>query len=397
VAEKVILHVGSPKTGTSYLQELFYAERERLAKRGILYPAERFDAHFLAAVDLMQLKWGGLETEAVGAWDRLAAEVRAWPDTVIISHEILARATREEVARALTSLGGEVHIVVSSRDLVRQIPAEWQENVKHRRTKTYAEFLAGISDPSRPTMLGQWFWGVQETPAVLDRWGSTLPREHVHLVTVPPSGAPNDLLWRRFAQVFGLDADEFAPPGNRANASLGVAEAAAIRSLNEQLGGGVVVNEHYRALIRETLVHQHLSQSRSSARLSVPPQTWTWADDLSRRWVADIALSGYDVVGDLDDLVPQPALPYVDPDDSRPEEQAAVLLRGLTVMTVEAARLREVVEEREREVGRLYAELDTVYATPLYRFKQRFVKFADDNPVAASVLGAYRRLLRRGR
>jgi hypothetical protein len=397
VAEKVILHVGSPKTGTSYLQELFFTERERLAKDGILYPAERFDAHFLAAVDLMQLKWGGLEAEAVGAWDRLAAEVRAWPDTAIISHEILARATREEVARALASLGGEVHIVVSARDLVRQIPAEWQENVKHRRTKTYGEFIAGISDPARPTILGQWFWGVQETPEVLDRWGSTLPPDHVHLVTVPPSGSPSDVLWHRFAQVFGLDADEFAPPGNRANASLGAAEAAALRSLNEQLGGGVVVNDHYRALVREMLIHQNLSQSRTSARLSVPPATWTWADDLSRGWVADIATRGYDVVGDLDDLIPQPALPYVDPDLSGPEEQAAVLLKGLTVMTVEAARLREVVAERELEVGRLYAELDAVYATRLYRFKQRFVKFADDNPVAASVLGAYRRLLRRDR
>ncbi len=38
----------------------------------MLYPADRFDAHFLAALDLMQLPWGGLENEAVGAWDALA-------------------------------------------------------------------------------------------------------------------------------------------------------------------------------------------------------------------------------------------------------------------------------------------------------------------------------------
>jgi hypothetical protein len=86
MARTVIVHVGAPKTGTSFVQDLLFNSRERLAERGICYPAERFDAHFLAALDLMQLTWGGLEREAVGAWDRLAAEVRACPGTAIVSH-----------------------------------------------------------------------------------------------------------------------------------------------------------------------------------------------------------------------------------------------------------------------------------------------------------------------
>ena len=150
--------------------------RAALRERGILYPADRHDAHFLAALDLMELPWGGLEREAVGAWDRLAAEVRAWPETAIISHEIFGTASRVQVARAMESLGGpdtEIHIVFSARDLVRQIPAEWQENVKHRRTKTYGRFLENLRDPDRSAEVAQWFWGVQEIPDVLDRWGET--------------------------------------------------------------------------------------------------------------------------------------------------------------------------------------------------------------------------------
>ena len=53
----------------------------------------------------MELPWGGLEREASGRWDRLADEVRDWPGTAIISHEILGRASRLQVARALESLG----------------------------------------------------------------------------------------------------------------------------------------------------------------------------------------------------------------------------------------------------------------------------------------------------
>ena len=80
--------------------------------------------------------------------------------------------------------------MLSARDLVRQIPAEWQENVKHRRTVAYRDFLDAITDPARTGQLASWFWGVQEVPDILDRWGATLPPERVHLVTVPAPAAP---------------------------------------------------------------------------------------------------------------------------------------------------------------------------------------------------------------
>ena len=197
VSRRVLLHVGCPKTGTSYLQDVLFRNQKVLREHDILYPADRFDAHFLAALDLMTLPWGGLETEAVGAWDRLAEQVREWHGTAIISHEIFARATPTQVARALDSLGdAEVHLVLSVRDLVRQIPAEWQENVKHRSHITYAcssddprpsarledrlVVLGGAGDPRHPRPVGRVAAAAQ-----------------VHLVTVPPSGADRGELWRR--------------------------------------------------------------------------------------------------------------------------------------------------------------------------------------------------------
>src|SRR5262249_29771413 len=136
MSAKVLLHVGTPKTGTSYLQDVLFRNREVLARSGIAYPATRHDSHFLAALDLMQLPWGGLQAEAIGTWDALARQVREHDGTSIVSHEILATASRAQIGRALESLGHgtgtEVHLVLSGRDLVRQIPAEWQENVKHR-------------------------------------------------------------------------------------------------------------------------------------------------------------------------------------------------------------------------------------------------------------------------
>ena len=107
-----------------FAEDLLFTHRDQLAAAGTLYPADRFDAHFLAALDLMELQWGGLEKQAVGAWDRLAEQVRGWHGTVIVSHEILATATPTQVRRAFASFGDgvEVHVVLSARDLVRQVP-----------------------------------------------------------------------------------------------------------------------------------------------------------------------------------------------------------------------------------------------------------------------------------
>jgi hypothetical protein len=387
--------VGAPKTGTSFVQDILFTHREALGELGILYAADRHDAHFLAALDLMELPWGGLEREASGRWDRLAAEVRSWPGTSIISHEILGTASRLHVARALESLHGddhdaEIHVVYSARDLVRQIPAEWQENVKHRRTKTYGDFLAELRDPERSSEVARWFWGVQEIPDVLDRWAESIPRERVHLVTVPRPGARPTLLWERFAGLFGIDPTRFAP-GDRANASLGVPESAMVRRLNERLND-VLPNHHYRTFVRELLVHRNLSGRPGSPRLGLPEDIHRWASDLGRTWISELAIRGYDVVGDLDDLLPADPEPFVDPDTCEEHAVAEAALDGLALMTGEGARLREAETRLQHEVEDLRRELERFRGTRTYRAKERLVAMADTNVVARAGLGAYRLL-----
>ena len=399
MTRRVLLHVGAPKTGTSFVQDILFTHREALRERGVLYAADRHDAHFLAALDLMELPWGGLEHEAVGAWERLAEQVRAWPGTSIVSHEILGTASRLQVARALASLGEttEVHVVYSARDLVRQIPAEWQENVKHRRTKTYAQFLEDLRDEQRSSEVAQWFWGVQEVPDVLDRWAESIPRERVHLVTVPPPGSSPTLLWERFAGLFGIDPDEFVPTA-RANASLGVPESAMVRRLNQRLND-VLPNHHYRTFVRELLVHQNLSARPDSARLSLPEDARRWASGLGRSWVSELALRGYDVVGDLDDLVPDDVSgttpPFVDPDTVDEHEVAEAAIDSLSIMAIESARLRDVEIELHAVVEDLMGQLDRFHNARSYKAKERLVAMSRTNVVVRVAFSLYRRL--RGR
>jgi hypothetical protein len=398
---KVVLHVGTPKTGTSYVQDVLFRNRPALLEAGILYPAERFDDHFLAALDLMRLPWGGLEAQAIGAWDALAAQVRAHEGTSIISHEILATASRSQVGRALDSLGlgagddePEIHVVLSVRDLVRQIPAEWQENVKHRRSFTYERFLELIRDPERDSRIATWFWGVQEIPDILDRWAHDLPPERVHVVTVPPPGGAPELLWKRFSQAFELDGLDLDLTTDRSNPSLGVPEIALVRRINRTTNRQLAP-AHYRPLVRELLAHQTLSRRRTSPRLGLPPDLQEWVGDLERTWADEVTRRGYDVVGDVSELVGTPPERWADPD--KPVEKAVAYagLDAIKALLLDNARLREEEERLREELAEAHAALERSYLRPTYRAREKVVRRLESSGAGRTVMQTYRTL--RGR
>ncbi|WP_432477803.1 hypothetical protein [Nocardioides sp. GXQ0305] len=400
MSRRVLLHVGTPKTGTSHLQDVLFRNRGRLLEHGVLYRADRFDAHFLAALDLLQLRWGGLEEECVGEWDKLASGVRDHSGTSIISHEILATASHAQATRALESLGHpgtEVHLVLSVRDLVRQIPAEWQENVKHRRELGFGEFLRQLRDPSRSQGVAPWFWGVQEVPDILDRWARELPPERVHLVTVPPPGGAPDVLWQRFSRTFGLDGLDLDLAAERANPSLGVPETALLRRLNAR-ANKVVPPPVYRPLVRELLAHQTLSQRVASPRLTLPPDVHEWAEALEESWVATLRERGYDVVGDLDELTGAPAVTadaYVDPDHPDEAQVADAALDAITALVVENGRLVRAEADLAARLADTEQALERSYLRPTYRFREKVVRALRRNRAGLLALRVYRRL--RGR
>lgn len=394
----VLLHVGTPKTGTSHLQDVLFRNRDVLVKAGINYPADRFDAHFLAALDLMSLPWAGLEREAVGRWDALAAQVRDHDGVSIVSHEILAIASRMQADRALRSFGedAEVHLVLSVRDLVRQIPAEWQENVKHRSSISYAKFLDTIRDPERSSRIGNWFWGVQEIPDIIDRWGSTLPPERIHLVTVPAPGAPRDELWNRFSRMFGLDGVEgldLTP--ERANPSMGVPETALVRRINKRVSK-TVAPVHYRPLVRELLVHQTLSHRTGSPRLALPDDLHEWATALSQEWIEEVSARGYDVVGRLSDLVGEPRDgAFADPDEPEAALVAKASLDAIDALLQETVRLREVEADLGHQLHEARVALEERRLGLSHRFRAAAIRGMERNGAGRFALALYRRL--RGR
>ena len=155
MSRRVYLHVGTPKSGTSYLQDKLALNRAELEQQGLDYLHTRTGDHFEAALDLIGERWAGEEKAARGQWDALVLEARkAARRDVLVSHEILAGAGPESIARAMASFPDrEVHIVLTARDLGRQVPAEWQEQIKHRGGREYAAFLRALQQELPPHRL----------------------------------------------------------------------------------------------------------------------------------------------------------------------------------------------------------------------------------------------------
>jgi len=356
----VYLHVGAPKTGTTYLQDRLALNKTSLARHGVHYPLNLHASQFGPALDLLEMPWGGLQENVDGEWDTLVNRVRRLQGKVIVSHEILAAAKPNQVKRAMAGLGGaEVHLVYSARDLARQIPAEWQEGVKHQRKQAYAGFVRRVQS-SRRTKPNMWFWRVQSLPDVLSRWTKGLPPERVHLVTVPQAGAPRDVLWLRYCEAFGIDPAWAPEQSDRENVSIGAAETTVVRRLNRRLKAAGLPSEQYRRLIRELVVHQTLAQRKRMTKVTLPPHAYPWAEEVAEEWIEWVVGSGIHVVGDVEDLrpvAPPAGEPWPNPDRPRRPEMVDAALDAMVALAMEAASRPDPEVQLAAKLGRVARRL----------------------------------------
>ncbi|WP_017933424.1 hypothetical protein [Nocardioides sp. Iso805N] len=364
---RLYVHVGAPKTGTTYLQNRLTANMAALAEHEVHYATRGPLAtpslfQFRATLDLLgRTDWRGPIAKSDGAWETLARRIRRSSGTVILSHEILAGARPKHVARLWQDLdvgnSTELHVVYTARDLARQLPAAWQEGIKQGQRWTFEGFLKRFQAER------MWFYQAFRFPGVLTTWGADLPPEHIHLVTVPgvDASVPRDELWRRFASACGFDPAWGPRDGARSNRSLGMAETQVIRRLNRRLERSQRPGGTYDSLIRLMLAESVLV-NRESDRVRVPPALHPWIAEKTERWIEWAVQSNIDVVGDLDDLrppAPDPEVPWHNPDRVRPRLQLQAALDALAAMTDEAARREDpdltlgakVKRARQRLVG----------------------------------------------
>lgn len=305
MASRVYLHIGLPKTGTSYLQSILRGNMAALKEQGLLLPGSRHD-HYRASLDVRdQADAPGLRADpdhVRGAWKHLVEQARAWPGTVLLTNELLAGAQVQSIARIVEDVSpAEVHVIVTVRNLARALPAAWQQSVKSGRRTNLSDFIAGVRDETPAT---RWFRRVQFADRVLSRWQRHVPKERIHVVTVPPEGSPRELLWQRFSEILGIAPDS-CELTTTANESLGAVEAELLWRVNVHLVPRLGKKE-VSTWVRDELGNDILAQSDHRLLLAIPDDVRPWVAQRSRSINRRLGRAGYDIRGDLEDLNPSP-------------------------------------------------------------------------------------------
>ncbi len=304
---RIYLHIGEPKTGTTFLQDGLWNNRARLAARGLHLPGYSDRDHSRASRDLRETPRPASDPADpwTGEWDVLAGQALRVRGRAVISNEVLAASSPQQAERAVRSLlRTDVHVVATVRNFASLLPAEWQEAVKCRGTIGWEPWLDAViaAQGAADRRSRSWFWRVHDTLAILDMWSRYIPPDQVHVVTVPHQD-PGDLLWTRFAAAMDFDPGGCDVTRGRRNSSLGYAETEFLRRMNEELPEGMP-DWFYVRQVKQVLAHGVLSDRPDRTRLVLPPSYAAWAAEQAEILLEGLRDAKYDVVGDLADLRP---------------------------------------------------------------------------------------------
>jgi len=341
---RVFFHIGLAKTGTTSIQAALEHSQERYAAHGVCLPGGSHRAQRRAAYDLVGRRLAGDDEPMAGAFRRLVEAVDSCgAPRAVVSEELFALAQPRQVRKLCRQLAGhEIEVVVGVRDLGRTLLSRWQQELVNAQTFGWRPFADAVRDPGQGAVrAGVAFWLRHDVVRILDTWERCVPRDRIHLVTVPPSGTPPEVLLDRFAGAVGLPAGVLRLDGPPRNTSLGAVELEVLRRLNTRVGG--LPRRQYLVVV-ENGIRPGLERP-GSRRLALPPEDVGWVAERNAELVDQLSARGYQVHGDL-------------------EELSTPLTRGVDA-TGDGRRLDDVTEEELLEateealaaLGRAHADL----------------------------------------
>lgn len=337
MAQRVVLHVGLMKSGTSFVQDLLFAAKAELGAHGVLVPGAGWGRQVAAVKDVLSASPGR-------PWRRMVDEIDGHEGTAVVSMEFLGPAGPDQVDRVVGAFGGGavVDVVVTARDLNRSVASLWQETIQNGRSWGWDEYVADVA-AKRPgrgagvadrVTAGGTFWRQQHLPRVVDSWSRAVGHDHVQVVTVPGPGAPRDTLAHRFGEVLGVAVPVHEGTGG-ANASLGLTSTLVLQRVNRLLDAQGLTFPTGARLRKQVLAKTVLAARRAEEpRLGLPVAPWVV--EQAADTVAVLRDAGTRLVGSWEDLTPV-EVPGVHPssiDAVEVGEAALVALAGLVASQV---------------------------------------------------------------
>jgi hypothetical protein len=352
VTKSVYLHVGCPKSGTTYLQRVLDLSAAALGSAGVLVVGKQHVDRVQAALQVRQdPRWKQLPPGRRDMWGALVDQIRAWQGhSAILSYELFSAATADQAARAIGDLAAyDVHVVITGRDLARSVPSAWQERLKFGAQVPLEEWT-----PGKGASTAEWGWRTTDPSAVAQRWGRDLAPDHVHVVTVPRTSDEPTLLWQRFADACDVSGVEMTFPTDRVNESLGLVESELLRRVNGHLRAPLEGSREKARWLRDVLGHRVLAPQGSES-LGMSDTQFLDAERRATRAIERIRTRGYAVHGELDDLAasrPDGRLPSA-ATDQEVLDSALRTIVDLLVLVREESRSRPAADDQTSPRGRV--------------------------------------------
>jgi hypothetical protein len=328
MAERLIVHIGAMKSGTSFLQNVLMENSEVLGEHSMKLAGRQWTQQVHAVHEL--ITYGGPRQKPMppdGEFASLVEEVNAYPGTSVISMEFLGPREKNKIRLLLDSFPDtDLEVVLTARDLTRSLPAMWQESVQNGGVQTWESYLSAVrAEPKLRDGPGRKFWQHQGLASIASRWSTAVGKERFTLITVPPPGSPSSLLWDRFAQVLGIEPSAVTL-GVRANPSIGPASAMVLRAMNERMEQDPLSRKAYNRFVKHLLAKEILAQRGvSEPTLGLDD---AWVIERGEREVAALRALDLRVIGDLEELRPAP-LKGIAPQEITVEQQLDAAVDGL--------------------------------------------------------------------
>ncbi len=346
----IFLHIGTPKSGTTYLQSRMVVNHDQAREQGLLWPGPEWKTHVEAVEDLRRLG-PRMQLDPDGPWLSLAREAREWSGSrVLISMEWLVACGPRQIAAAVDSLQpARVEVICTARDLLRSFVGQWQEMTKNRRPWTWRQFVEAVV-ADRSGNAHRAFWWQQDVPGILRKWSESVSSDRIHLVTVPPQGSDPELLWQRFCSVLDLDGTSFRSP-RQTNDSLGVVSAALMQRLNVRaLDQGVTYQEYKRVFQGELAVKILAGKRDAEQPIAVSEDVDMWIRRRAELAVEDLRRLGIKVVGDVGELLPGPPIQGREPDDVEDAELLDTCIDAFVTLGVSQFRALQQAHAENRQL-----------------------------------------------
>ncbi|MFM1995365.1 MAG: hypothetical protein RLZZ610_882 [Actinomycetota bacterium] len=306
--KQLILHVGFHKSGTTALQETFFAQRKELETQGVLYPSVGWQAHHRVAWAMARRRWGwkdrGGKTTPYSTWTRMLWRIKLSKlDKVVLSSEFFSELTPEKIQLLKKQMKGrQVKVLFTLRPLVKLLASSYQQYLKYGLKEDYVTWLHSVLDVPGESKLNPTFWKRHMHGEVVERWASVFGAENVTVVIVDEQKP--EFLFDSVNDYLDLPRSFLKPQATGSNRSLSLEEQTLLLEINKRFPKERSWPE-YLTFIRNGYVRELTDKVPVKAGKEKLP-TPSWAIDAGNKIASHskqkLQELGVTVYGDLESL-----------------------------------------------------------------------------------------------